>query len=331
MNLSVPRQPPVCSVCLQGKMKALPHPPVLKRCHKPFECIYSDLVPLDNISFGKSKHMLIFVDDYTQFAWVYSTSSANVPAVSPQIEGFILMIRTQFDARIKRWRTDGSKGEFINSMVTEINCCHGILHESSTSAVKQQNGLVEQRIQTLKNMERSMRADASVLDDYQFQAESLAAANHTINLLPSNALDNDSPHLLLYGKQTSLEFTKPWGCLVYIHQRPEQRTAPAGNPLKLHSRPAMFIGYVSGSTSLYKCLDPVTLTTSNHSKLKFDEELFPGPWIKHPAGMTKSSAYQQNPPGSAVSTTLGQAVLQPLPTSSANTEINPLQWSVPFS
>jgi hypothetical protein len=149
-------------------MKASPYPPVLECCHKPFERIHSDLVPLDGISFGKSKHMLIFVDDYTWFAWVYFTSSANVPAVSPQIKGFIFMIQTQFDVRIKRWRTDGSKGEFINSMVTEINRHHGILHESSTSAVKQQNGLVEQCIQTLKNMERSMRAGAGILDDYQF-------------------------------------------------------------------------------------------------------------------------------------------------------------------
>ena len=137
MNLSVPHQPPVCSACLQGKMKASSHPPVLERCHKPFDRIHSDLVPLNGITFGKSKHMLIFINNYTRFAWVYFTSSANVPAVSPQIEGFILMIRTQFDAKIKRWRTDSGKGEFINSMVVKINRRHGILHESSTSAVKQ--------------------------------------------------------------------------------------------------------------------------------------------------------------------------------------------------
>jgi hypothetical protein len=166
MNLSVPCQPPVCAACQQGKMKALPYPPILECCHKPFECIHSDLVPLNGISFGKSKHMLIFINDYTWFVWVYFTSSANVPAVSLQIEGFIFMIQTQFDVRIKCWRTNGSKGKFINSIVTEINHCHRILHESSTSAVKQQNGLVKQYIQTLKNMEHSIHAGAGILDDY---------------------------------------------------------------------------------------------------------------------------------------------------------------------
>jgi hypothetical protein len=186
--------------------------------------------------------------------------------------------------------------------------------------VKQQNGLIKQRIQTLKNMEFSMRAGAGVLDDYQFQAESLAAANHTINLLLSNALDNDSPHLL-YGKQPTLDYLKPWGCLVYIHQRPEHYSAN----LKSRSKPAMFIGYVDGSTSLYKCLDPITQETLNCSEIKFDEKLFPGPWIKWPAGMLKSLAYKRNPPGSAVSATPGgQAALQPLP-STANSTLNPLE------
>lgn len=32
--------------------------------------------------------------------------------------------------------------------------------------------------------------------------------------------------------------------------------------------------YISGSTFLYKCLDPITLIMSNHSEVKFDEELF---------------------------------------------------------
>jgi hypothetical protein len=121
-------------------------------------------------------------------------------------------------------------------------------------------------------MEHSIRAGVGILDDYQFQAESLTAANHITNLLLLNALDNNSLHLLLYGKQISLDFMRPWGCLVYVHQWPKHRTI-----LKSWSRPTMFIGYVSGSTSLYKCLDPITLGTSNYSELKFDEELFLGP------------------------------------------------------
>jgi hypothetical protein len=121
------------------------------------------------------------------------------------------------------------------------------------------------------------------------------------NLLPSVTLDSRSPHLLLKGIHPPLDFLKPWGCLMYINLHKEQRDK--GDP---HCRPAMFIGYVAGSgstsvsKSVFKCLDLLTLRTSNHSEIRFDEDLFPGPWIKRPAGFKPSIAQQRNPPSSAV-------------------------------
>jgi hypothetical protein len=99
----------------------------------------------------------------------------------------------------------------------ELNHQRGILHEVSTSRVKQQNGLIKQYIQTLKNIERSMHTGAGILNDYCFQAESLTAMNHITNILPTLTLDGNSPYLLLYGKQPTLDYLKPWGCLVYIY------------------------------------------------------------------------------------------------------------------
>jgi transposase InsO family protein len=255
MKLSVPRKLPTCTACLQGKMKANPHPPVLERCSKPFDRVHSDLVPLDGISFGGSKYMLLLVDDYTRFAWCFFASSKHVSAIAPLLQGFINMILTQFDAVIKSWRTDGGTGEFSNSMVKEINRQFGILHQLSTSGVKQQNGVLERRVQTIKNMERSMRAGAGVLDDYRLQAESLATSVFLSNLLPCSTLGNISPHLLLYNKQPSLVSMKPWGCLVWVHLRKEHRSS-SSDP---RCRPAMMVGYVQGSKSIYKCLDLYTL------------------------------------------------------------------------
>jgi hypothetical protein len=57
-------------------------------------------------------------------------------------------------------------------------------------------------------MERSMRAGAGVLDDYRFQAESLACTVLLTNLHPST-LDGCPPHLLLFNKQPPLDFLKP--------------------------------------------------------------------------------------------------------------------------
>jgi transposase InsO family protein len=62
-----------------------------------------------------------------------------------------------------------------------------MIHEFSTPHVKQQNGTIERRVQTLKNMERTMRAAAGVLDDHRFQAEALATAILQTN---TSALDD---------------------------------------------------------------------------------------------------------------------------------------------
>lgn len=303
MNLSVPRQLPICAACQQGKSKASPHPRVFERTSKPFELVHSDLLPLDGISFGGTKYMLLFIDDYTRYGWAYFCYLKDAATIGPLTKSFINLILTQFNAVIKRWRTDGGTGEFLNRLIEQIHKDYGMIHQPSTPSVKQQNGVVERRIQTLKNMERSMRAGAGVLDDYRFQAEALASALLLTNILPSSTLDNCSPHLLLHGIQPPLAFLKPWGCLVYVNLRKDQRGT--GDP---RSQPAMLIGFVTGSKSVYKCLDLLTLRLSNHSEIRFDEDLFPGPWIKRPAGFKPSIAQRRNPPGSAVDTCLRQAV-----------------------
>ena len=326
LNLSVPRILPVCAACQQGKMKASPHPRVLERASKPFELVHADHVPLDGISFGGSKYMLIIMDDFTRYVWVYFSSLKDATTVTPLIRAFIMLILTQFNIVIKRWRTDGGTGEFLNSLIAEVYQIYGMIHQPSTPHVKQQNGAIERRIQTLKNMERTMRAGAGVLDDYRFQAESLATAVLLTNIQPSSMLGDCSPHLLLFGKQPPFDFLKPWGCLAYVNLRKEQRSG--ADP---HCRPAMLVGYVAGSTSVYKCLDVMTLKTSNHSEVRFDDELFPGPWIKRPANFKPSLAQRKNPPGSAVDTRIGHAVPRTLPPSIPHNSLSvPLSSMSPF-
>jgi hypothetical protein len=80
MNLSVPRDLPICAACQQGKMKASPHPRVLERASKPFELVHADHVPLDGISFGGSKYMLIIMDDCTRYTWAYFSQRERMPS-----------------------------------------------------------------------------------------------------------------------------------------------------------------------------------------------------------------------------------------------------------
>ena len=52
----------------------------------------------------------------------------------------------------------------------------------------------------------------------------------------------------------------------------------------------MLVGYVTGSTSVYKLLEVMTLKTSNHSEVRLT---FPY-WIKRPANFKPSGAQNDN-------------------------------------
>ena len=103
MNLSVPRNPPICAACQQGKLKATPHPRVSERTSNFFDLVHADLVPLDGISFGGSKYMLLFIEDSTRFGWAYFSSLKDAATIGPLTKTFILMILTQFNIIIKCW------------------------------------------------------------------------------------------------------------------------------------------------------------------------------------------------------------------------------------
>jgi hypothetical protein len=177
---SVPRNPPVCAACQQGKLKATPHPRVPEHTSSAFDLVHADLVPLDGISFGGFKYILLFNEDYsvhTVWLGILFFLEGRSHYWSTDI------ILTQFNIVIKCRRTDGGTREFLNGLIDCTYKDHGMIHQPSTPYVKQQNGVVERRIQTLKDMERSMRAGA-------FQVEALATALFLTNLLPSVTLDN---------------------------------------------------------------------------------------------------------------------------------------------
>jgi hypothetical protein len=101
-------------------MEASPHPRVLERASRPFELVHADHVPLDGISFGGSKYMPLIIDDYTCYAWVYFSHLKDAVTVAPLISAFVRLILTQFNVVIKRWRTDGGTGEFLNSLIVSV-------------------------------------------------------------------------------------------------------------------------------------------------------------------------------------------------------------------
>ena len=98
------------------------------------------------------------MDDFTRYAWVYFSYLKDAATVTPLIQAFIALILTQFGIVIQRWRTDRGTGEFL---ITSVYRTYGMIHQPSTPHVKQQNGAIERRIQTIKNMELMLTSETS--------------------------------------------------------------------------------------------------------------------------------------------------------------------------
>jgi hypothetical protein len=82
------------------------------------------------------------IDDYTRYAWVYFSHLKDAATVAPLIRAFITLIFTQFNVVIKRRRTDGGTGEFLNSLIALVYQAFSMIHQPSTPLVTQQNGAV---------------------------------------------------------------------------------------------------------------------------------------------------------------------------------------------
>ena len=106
-----------------------------------YTVMYGGLAPISSI--GGNTWLILFVDDYNQFTWLYlSKSKVDIPALIIQ---FYKTIKTQFDLNIKSFRIDNVR-EYMNSIIDTYFKAKVILHESFCVNTPQQNSLEERKI-----------------------------------------------------------------------------------------------------------------------------------------------------------------------------------------
>jgi hypothetical protein len=69
-GIKIPANSGLCPGCAQGKMPAASHPPSDTRAIAPFQRIHSDLKSFPIPSYHKYKYFIVFLDDYTSYAWI---------------------------------------------------------------------------------------------------------------------------------------------------------------------------------------------------------------------------------------------------------------------
>jgi hypothetical protein len=150
----------VCSSCRHGKMCAGAHPPLtMVMTNAPGQLLHLDTVGPSRVqSFGGKWYVLVIVDDFSRYSWVYFMASKD--EAFGHFRSLVLRLSIDHPGSLRAIRSDNGT-EFKNSSFDLFCAEKGIDHQFSSPYVPQQNGVVERKNRTLVEMARTM------LDEYE--------------------------------------------------------------------------------------------------------------------------------------------------------------------
>lgn len=184
--------------------------------------------------------------------------------MAQQLKEFVVLIETQFSARIKTLRSDNGT-EFM--CLAQYFKAKGVIHETSCVHTPQQNGRAERKHQHILNVARALRFQANL--PIEFWGECVLTATHLINRTPSTLLKQKSPFEILHGHPPTLSHLRVFGCLAYAHNK-----NTAGDKFASRSQRSILLGYPSG-TKGWKLFDLEQETVFISRDVEFQENVFP--------------------------------------------------------
>src|SRR3954466_11721488 len=133
---------------------------------------------------------------------------------------FTNMIQTQFQKRIKIFRSDGAK-EYLSSSMNNLLKSHGTLHQQSCPHTHQQNGVAERKHRHLLDITRSLLISAYVPKSYW--AEAVVTAALLANITPSSVTADDTPYSRIHGHTFNYSLLPNFGCVCFVLLPPHER------------------------------------------------------------------------------------------------------------
>ncbi|GJU46098.1 retrovirus-related pol polyprotein from transposon TNT 1-94 [Tanacetum coccineum] len=194
----------LCSACERGKSKKASHPPKLipsdySQIKNYFKMVCA--VPIRVASVNGKKYILVIVDDFSRFTWVYFLRSKDeTPEI---IKKFIAQAQLNYKAKVCKIRTDNGT-EFKNATLKAYYEKLGIMQQFSIARTPQQNGVVERRNRTLVEAARTMLI-FSRLPEFLW-AKAVATTCFTQNRSIINTRHNKTPYELLRGQKPNVEY-----------------------------------------------------------------------------------------------------------------------------
>ncbi|WVZ53097.1 hypothetical protein U9M48_004083 [Paspalum notatum var. saurae] len=232
----------VCHPYRHGKMVAASHIPVSQvMTSYPGELLHMDTVgPARVVSVGGKWYVLVVVDDFWRFSWVFFMESKG--EAFDFVWDLVLRLRNESHRAMRAIRSDNG-GEFINSRFENFCRDLGLEHQFSSPYTPPQNGVVERKNRTLVEMARMMLNEHRT--PRHFWAEAVNTTCYIANRIFLRAFLGKTSYELRFGRQPSVKHLRAFGCRCFVLEK-------AGHLDKFESRclDGIFLRYASSSRAL---------------------------------------------------------------------------------
>nr|GEY06214.1 retrovirus-related Pol polyprotein from transposon TNT 1-94 [Tanacetum cinerariifolium] len=201
----------LCPFCEQQKSKRASHPPKpVPNSKQQLHLLHMDLCgPIRVASINGKRYVLVIIDDYSRYTWVYSLRTKDETEV---IKNFLKKIYVCLQAHVIIVRTDNGT-EFKNHALKEYFDSVGITHKTSAAKTPQQNRVVERRNRTLVEAARTMLIFSHA--PLFIWAEAIATACYTQSRSTIHRHFNKIPYELIQGRKPNISYLHVFGALCY--------------------------------------------------------------------------------------------------------------------
>jgi hypothetical protein len=207
--------------------------------------IHSDLMgPFPHTSIRKEKFVLIFVDYFSRFTWIYFLRKKL--EVFQHLKDFKALVETQSRKKIKVLRTDNER-KYVNHEIHNLFHEVGIRLQHTVPYTPQQNGVVEWKNRSLKEMASCMLHAKSL--PQRLWAEALNCATYIQNRYPHRSVKDYTPYEAWSGLKPEVTHFHIFGSRAWAQIPSENRKA-----LDPQSPECIFFGYPDGVKG-YRLID----------------------------------------------------------------------------
>ena len=144
----------------------------------------------------------------------------------------------QYNTKVKVLQTDNA-GDLTSRWFEDGLAKLGVKHKLSIAYIHETNGTAERFNRTVTGSAHTLLFDSGL--PLSLWGEALTLAGYTKNRMPHASLNNKSPHEVLTGEMSNLEYLQPFGSPAHVFT-PEERPR-VGGKLLARSAEGFLVGY----------------------------------------------------------------------------------------